>query len=88
TLADVAVVRPLVVLAAVLLVPGGALVLRMRVDEQLAAVGIAVGLSLAIVTLVATLAAVTHWWHPELLAAVVAAAAAALLVTDLRRVPA
>jgi hypothetical protein len=82
--ADVPVVRPLAVLAAMLLVPGGALVLRMGVDERLAAAGLAIGLSLAVTTLVATFAAVAHWWHPELLAALVAAGAAASLAREVR----
>lgn len=84
SVADITGLRPAAVLTAMLLVPGGALLTRMTVDEKLSAVGIAIGLSLAIDTVVATAAAVAQLWHPELLALLVGAAAAALLLHDLR----
>ena len=77
--------RPLVVLLAMCLVPGGALLTRLLVSDVATAFGLAVGLSLAIEALVASVMAVTGWWHPEVAAVALGAVAAAMLALDLRR---
>ncbi|MCW3038211.1 MAG: hypothetical protein JWM31_116 [Solirubrobacterales bacterium] len=83
--ADVPLARPLAVLATGLLVPGAAILTRLRpATDLLVSVGVAIGLSIALEIGLATLAAVTGWWHPVLLAAILAAGAAALLAADLR----
>lgn len=83
--ADLPIVRPLAVLLALLLVPGGALLTRLPVSEPAAAIGLAIGLSLAAETLVAAALAAAHVWEPWLLAAGLGAPAAVLLAVDLRR---
>lgn len=81
---DAAVLRPIAVLLALLLVPGGALVTRLGAGDPASAVGLAVALSLAAETLLATLLAVTGLWEPWVLAAVLGGPAAAVLALDLR----
>jgi hypothetical protein len=83
--ADVAVLRPLTVALALLLVPGGALLTRLRVDDPATAAGIAIAASLAVETLVATATAALHAWEPWLLGAGLALPAALLLAVDLQR---
>ncbi len=75
----------LVVLLAMSLVPGAALLTRVTARDALAGVALALGLSLAVDTAVATAMAWTGWWHPQGAAGAVAAVAAALLLADLRR---
>jgi hypothetical protein len=82
---DLAVVRPLAVLLALLLVPGGAVLTRLTVDDPAGAAAMAIGLSLAIETLVAAALAAAHVWQPWLLAAGVGGPAAAALALDLWR---
>lgn len=78
----------LVMLVAMCVVPGAALLTRVGAPDVLTAVALAVGLSLALDTAVATVLAATGWWHPELAAGAVAAGAVVLLVSDLRTAPA
>jgi len=81
--APVQPVRPFVVLAAASLVPGGALLTRLRTGEGMVDVALAIGLSLAIAIGGSAVLAWTNWWHPEVLAGVLGAASASLLVGDL-----
>jgi O-antigen biosynthesis protein len=79
-------VGPLVVFAAACLVPGGALMTRLNVADDLATTaGLAVALSLAALTAGSLALAWAGWWHPKLLALLVGGASGALLATDLRR---
>jgi hypothetical protein len=78
----------LVMLVAMCVVPGAALLIRVGAPDALTAVALAVGLSLAFDTAVAAGLALTGWWHPELAAGAVAAGAVVLLVSDLRTAPA
>ncbi len=75
--------RPFVVFVAACLVPGGALLTRLRVGDPAAAVGLAIGLSLG-VEIVGSLALVwSGFWHPVLLAAVLGVGSTALIGSDL-----
>jgi hypothetical protein len=77
--------RLLLLLAAACLIPGGALLTRLSVEDVLEAVGLAVGLGFSIEA-VGTLAMIwTGWWHPFGWALVLVGAACALLALDLRR---
>jgi hypothetical protein len=77
--------RPVVVLLAALLVPGGAMLTLLEVSEPLSAAALAVGLSLAL-EIAGSLAIVwTTFWHPVVLALALGAASVALLVRDLVR---
>lgn len=85
---SIAPVQPLsglVMLLAMCVVPGAALLTRMTTSEPLVTVALAVGLSLALDTAMATVLAWTGWWYPEVAGAGVAAGAVALLLADLRR---
>lgn len=83
--ADVPVLRPVSVLLAMLLVPGGALLTRLRVDDPASAAGIAVGLSIAVDTVLAAAMAAAHTWSPWALAGGLALPATLLLTLDLQR---
>lgn len=85
SLVPVQPVSAVVVLAALCVIPGAACLTRLGADDPLTALALAVGLSLAIDTAVATSLAWSGLWHPELAAAAVLAGAAVLLVRDLRR---
>jgi hypothetical protein len=76
-------VRPAVLFAAACVVPGGALITRLRTGELLADAGLAIGLSLALEILASSVLAWTGWWHPELLAIGLGGVSLALLVGDL-----
>jgi hypothetical protein len=85
---SVARVQPLsalVMLVAMCVVPGAALLTRVPTSEPIVTLAVAVGLSLAVDTAVATVLAWAGWWYPEVAATAVAASAVVLLVTDLRR---
>jgi hypothetical protein len=83
--ADLAVVRPVAVVLALLLVPGGAVLTRLPVGDPAGTAAMAIGLSLAIETLLAAGLAAAHVWQPWLLAAGVGVPAAAALALDLWR---
>jgi uncharacterized membrane protein len=83
--ADVPLLRPVTVLLALLLVPGGALLTRWRVDDLATAAGLAVGLSLALEIMLAAALARAHVWEPMVMAAAFAVTATILLVIDLYR---
>ncbi len=77
--------RLLLLLAAACLIPGGALLTRLSVEDALEAVGLAVGLGFSIEA-VGTLGMIwTGWWHPFGWALVLVGAACAMLALDLRR---
>jgi GT2 family glycosyltransferase len=79
-------IRPFAVFAAACLVPGSALMTRLRgVDDVATAAGLAIALSLSLVTAGSLALAWTGWWHPELLALLLGGGSAALLLADLRR---
>jgi uncharacterized membrane protein len=87
-LAPDSIARLLLVLAAACLVPGGALLTRLPVEDPLEAFGLAVGLGLTIEA-IGTLAMVwTGWWHPLGWAIVLVSTACGMFVLDLRRVAA
>ena len=75
--------RPYVVAAAATLVPGGALLTRLRIGDGLTDLALAVGLSLAVDIAGSVALAWAGWWHPEALAIVLGGASAALLLGDL-----
>jgi uncharacterized membrane protein len=80
------IARLLLVLAATCLIPGGALLTRLPVGDELEALGLAVSLSLCIEA-VGTLAMIwTGWWHPFGWALALVTAACVMLVLDLRRI--
>ncbi|HWX44912.1 MAG TPA: hypothetical protein VNY52_06285, partial [Solirubrobacteraceae bacterium] len=79
------VARPLLVLVAACLVPGGALLTRLGCDDLLSACGFAVGLSLCIETVGALVMIWTGWWHPLGFSLVLMAMACAVLAVDLGR---
>jgi glycosyltransferase involved in cell wall biosynthesis len=86
-IADVnSAVRPLLVLVAACLVPGGALLTRLPTDDGLEALGLAIGLSLGIETAGAIVMAWTGWWHPFAWALLLGLLASGVLLVDLCRV--
>lgn len=80
-----AVERPLLVLAAVCLVPGGAVLTLLRVRDLLEGVVLAAVLGVSILTAVALPMIWTGWWHPAEAAAGTMIAAALALAVDLVR---
>ncbi len=78
--------RPLLVLAATCLVPGGAVLTRLPTGDALEALGLAVGLSFCIETAGALAMVWTGWWHPFALATGLILVACVMLSLDLRRV--
>ena len=83
--ADVAVLRPVAVALALLLVPGGAALTLLRVDDLGAAAGVAIGLSIALATLLASALAVAGALDPWTLGAALGVPATTLLMVDLAR---
>lgn len=84
--ADLGAARPLLLLGAACLLPGGALLALLPVDENLERLAIAIGLSLAIETAAATVMVWTGWWHPFGLAAVLGILGSGILLLDLGRI--
>jgi hypothetical protein len=78
-------VRLLLVLAGACLIPGGALLTRLPVEDVLEAFGLAVGLGFAIEAAGALAMVWTGWWHPFGWALVLVGAACVVFVLDLRR---
>jgi uncharacterized membrane protein len=77
--------RLLLVLAATCLIPGGALLTHLSVEDELEAFGLAVGLGITIEAFGALAMVWTGWWHPFGWAILLGALACAVLVVDLRR---
>lgn len=71
--APVGPLRTTVSVVAALLVPGGAITVHMKVADRAHAVALALGLSVAVETLLALAMVWTRWWHPGAVAAVVLA---------------
>jgi uncharacterized membrane protein len=77
--------RLLLVLAAACLIPGGALLTRLPVEDELEAFGLAVGFGFTIEAFGALAMVWTGWWHPFGWAIVLGLVACAVLAIDLRR---
>jgi len=81
--ADLQPVRPFVLLLAACLVPGGAILTRLRTGEGLTDLALAIGLSLAVEVAASLGLAWSGWWHPVALGVALGAASAGLLLRDL-----
>src|SRR6202042_804663 len=79
-------VRPLLVLVAACLVPGGAILTRLPVEDLLEALALAVCLGFSIEAAGALAMVWTGWWHPFGWAIALVAAAGVMFVLDLRRI--
>jgi len=77
--------RLLLVLAAACLIPGGALLTRLPVEDAIEAFGLAVGLGFTIEAFGALAMVWTGWWHPFGWAIALGVVACAVLLVDLRR---
>lgn len=84
-LSDHGVARLLLVLAAACLIPGGALLTRLPVEDALEAIALSVGLGFTVEVAGALVMVWTGWWHPVGLALVLVAGACVLFALDLRR---
>lgn len=83
------VIRLLLVLAAACLIPGGAVLTLLPVEDPLEAVGLAVGLGFSIEAVGALAMVWTGWWHPFGWGVALVSAAGVMFVLDLaRNVPA
>ncbi len=76
--------RLLLLLAAACLIPGGALLTRLPVEDVVEACGLAIGLGFAIETAGALVMVWTGWWHPFGWAIVLGAVSCAVLAIDLQ----
>jgi len=76
--------RLLLVLASACLIPGGALLTRLPVEDVVEACGLAIGLGFAIEAAGALAMVWTGWWHPFGWAIVLGAVSCAVLAIDLR----
>jgi hypothetical protein len=81
--ADVPLLRPLAVLLALLLVPGGAVLTCARVDDPAGRAGIAIAMSIAIGALLAAALAQAHMLDPWRFGVLLAVPAAMLLALDM-----
>jgi hypothetical protein len=77
--------RLLLVLAAACLIPGGALLTRLPVEDALEAFGLAVGLGFTVEAAGALVMIWTGWWHPLGWTVVLGALACTMLAVDLGR---
>ena len=66
-----------------ILVPGGAIVTRLRTGEGLTDLALAIGLSLGVEIAGSLVLTWSGWWHPEALGIVLGAGSLALLTGDL-----
>lgn len=82
-LADVQPVRPFIVFLAACLIPGGALVTRLRTEEGLTDLALTIGLSIGIEIAGSLVLTWSGWWHPEVLGIVLGTGSLALLLSDL-----
>jgi hypothetical protein len=80
---DIAVLRPLAVLLALLLVPGAAVLTCARVDDPASRAGIAIAMSIAIGALLAAALAQAHMLDPWRFGVLLAIPAAMLLALDI-----
>jgi hypothetical protein len=78
-------IRAVVVLAAMLLVPGGAVLTLLPVSRIPEWLGLAVSFSLAIEVAGSLVLIWTQWWRPEVLALVLTILSGAALLTSLGR---
>ncbi|MDX6597657.1 MAG: hypothetical protein QOE87_1544 [Gaiellales bacterium] len=76
--------RMAVVVAAAALIPGAAVLTRIRVAVPATVVALSIALSLAIDSIASLILAWSGWWHPEMVGAVVATASGLLLARDAR----
>ncbi len=77
--------RLLLVLAAACLIPGGALLTRLPVEDALEAFGLAVSLGFTVEAFGALAMVWTGWWHPFGWGIALGVVACAVLAVDLRR---
>jgi hypothetical protein len=77
--------RLLLVLLGACLLPGGALLTRLPMEDALEAVALAVGVGFSIEAAGALMMVWTGWWHPYGWGLVLLGAACAMFVLDLRR---
>lgn len=77
--------RALIVFAALLFVPGGAVLTLLPVDRLPEWCGLAITFSLAIEVAGSLILIWTQWWHPEVLALVLAILSGAALLVSLGR---
>lgn len=77
--------RPLTVFVAAMLVPGGAVLTRLRVRDPGAFVGLSIAISLAIEAAISTALVWARWFEPNLLGLALLAIALPLLAIDLLR---
>jgi len=77
--------RLLLVLTAACLIPGGALLTRLPVEDALEAFGLAVGLGFTIEAIGALAMVWTGWWHPFGWGITLVTVACGMLAIDLRR---
>lgn len=77
--------RPLTVFVAAMLVPGGAVLTRLRVRDPGAFVGLSIAISLAIEAAVSTALVWARWFDPDVLGLALLAIALPLLAIDLLR---
>lgn len=77
--------RPLCVFLAAILVPGGAVLTRLRVRDPGAFVGLAIAISIAIEVGLSLILVWTHWFEPEAAGAALLAISLPLLAIDLLR---
>jgi hypothetical protein len=77
--------RLLLLLAAACLIPGGALLTRLQVEDVLEAFGLAAALGFSVEAVGSVAMVWTGWWHPFGWALVLGSAACAMLALDLRR---
>ena len=77
--------RPMCVFVAAILVPGGAVLTRLRVRDPAAFVGLSIAISIAIATAVSLALVWTRWFEPDALGVVLLAIALPLLAIDLLR---
>jgi uncharacterized membrane protein len=82
-LADVQPMRPYVVFLAACVVPGGALITRLRTEEGLTDLALAIGLSIGIEIAGSLVLTWSGWWHPEALGIVLGTGSLVLLLSDL-----
>lgn len=78
-------VRLLLVLAAACLIPGGAVLTRLPVEDAIEAFGLAVGLGFTIEAAGALVMVWSGWWHPFGWAILLGAVACGAIALDLQR---